>query len=567
LLMISLLTLLDDVDSVPYTPFSVTPIRPKASPIPAHAQPFRPFTPSRAPSYRARTPLGRPQSPAAGLGAGIGIGIIGSGSPKSTRAISGQSIGGQALGASSVLGAAGYGSAGFNSAVSPMASPASSPQLSHRALNFGHSNQASGTFSPGGSLMGHNNGASGGMNGLNINTMSAPGSGAVTPTGTGPKLGMHLPAPFNAGGPDPWASAFGKIASPLGTPPISRRSSFTGLGQSAQNQSGDQGQGQGDGGYPFPTPTQPRSIGPTSSSGDSTGHQQHLHDTDDQGVDDIFSTSAMNRHKHLLPDEDDDEFSPFGNDEMQSGNGGQRGSPATKLLATAKAFDPTKLGPPVRMGSPAGFSPGNGPQPLGGSYFGGGGGGGEQRSSDYGGGYGGNDDFASMTSGMMTPGGSPFPPGPGPDDPNYLGEGMTPLDVLQSVFTSLPVGDLEDALYKTGYNFEEAMALLISQNGGTRSGNSGAFTPGREDGPGHHVPNNRPNVFAPGGPASRERNMPPGGGYYQNGGRGNFGMGGPGNASPRFGMGGGSGTRTPGGLKMCRYYLAGECRRSDCRFR
>jgi hypothetical protein len=172
-----------------------------------------------------------------------------------------------------------------------------------------------------------------------------------------------------------------------------------------------------------------------------------------------------------------------------------------------------------------------------------------------------------MTSGMMTPGGSPFPPGPGPDDPNYLGEGMTPLDVLQSVFTSLPVGDLEDALYKTGYNFEEAMALLISQNGGTRSGNSGAFTPGREDGPGHHVPNNRPNVFAPGGPASRERNMPPGGGYYQNGGRGNFGMGGPGNASPRFGMGGGSGTRTPGGLKMCRYYLAGECRRSDCRFR
>lgn len=167
----------------------------------------------------------------------------------------------------------------------------------------------------------------------------------------------------------------------------------------------------------------------------------------------------------------------------------------------------------------------------------------------------------------MTPGGSPFPPGPGPDDPNYLGEGMTPLDVLQSVFTSLPVGDLEEALHKTGYNFEEAMALLISQNGGTRSGNSGAFTPGREDGPGQFVPNNRPNVFAPGGPASRQREMPPGGGYYQNGGRGGFGMGGPGNASPRFGMGGGSGTRTPGGLKMCRYYLAGECRRSDCRFR
>ena len=531
------------MDSVPYTPFTVTPIRPKASPIPAHAQPFRAFTPSRVPSYRARTPLGRPQSPAAGLSAGI----IGSGSPKLTRTVSGQSAGAPAvLGASSVLGAAGYGHAsGFNSAISPMASPASSPKLGHRSLNFGQPGQGSGAYTPGGSLSGSNHGANG-NHGMNLN-FGAPGSGTVTPTGTGPKLGSHLAMPYNAGGVDPWASAFGKIASPLGTPPImSRSSSFTGLSQAAYKQAAENGNP--DGGYPFPGAAMPRSIGPTSSSGDSTG--QRPHDHDDQGVDDLFSTSAMNRHKHMLPDDDDDEFSPFGNDDQHDGEPKDRGSPITKLLATAKAFDPTKLGPPG-----AGYGSASGPPALGGSFFGGGG----ERTSEYGGNYGRDDE---LPSGMMTPGGSA---GPGPDDPNYLGEGMTPLDVLQSVFTSLPIGDLEEALHKTGYNFEEAMALLISQNGGTRSGNSGAFTPGREDGL-HQQLGNRPNVFAPGGPASRNRDMGPGG-YYQSGGRGQYGMGGPGNASPRFGMGGGSGTRTPGGLKMCRYYLAGECRRSDCRFR
>jgi hypothetical protein len=303
-----------------------------------------------------------------------------------------------------------------------------------------------------------------------------------------------------------------------------------------------------DGGYPFPIgqmQAQPVPA-PASSTGESLLDDQ-------EGVDDIFSTSAMNRHKHMLPDEDDDEFSPFSNPQGNS----NADSPAKKLLATAKAFDPTKLNVPTA------FGPQGGSNTLGGSFFGGGGM--DIAQGDY------NDEYSNMTSGMLTPGGTPMGQsnGPGPEDPNYLGEGMTPLDVLQSVFTSLPTGDLEEALHKTGYNFEEAMALLISQNGGTRSGNSGAVTPheGMMGGNGMlGAPQaNRPNVFAPGGPASRNRDMPPGG-YYQNGGRGGFGMGGPGNASPRFGMGP-SGTRTPGGLKMCRYYLAGECRRSDCRFR
>jgi hypothetical protein len=131
---------------------------------------------------------------------------------------------------------------------------------------------------------------------------------------------------------------------------------------------------------------------------------------------------------------------------------------------------------------------------------------------------------------------------------------MTPLDVLQSVFTSLPPGELEDALVKSGYEFEGAMALLIAQNGGTRSANSGTSTP----------TGLRPDMHRGFGRGAGGRDA----GYFYQGGRGNapFG-GGTGHLSPRFAMGG-SGTRSPGGgLKMCRYYLAGECRRADCRFR
>lgn len=233
-------------------------------------------------------------------------------------------------------------------------------------------------------------------------------------------------------------------------------------------------------------------------------------------------------------------------------------------MATAKAFDPTKLNPTaptLTISDMAGNNPSarNSPQPLGGSFFGGGGGVYNEHDEGEYSHFGAPEDYGQMPGGMMTPGGSFYPQEgqpAGSDDPNYLGEGMTPLDVLQSVFTSLPVGELEEALQKTAYNFEEAMALLISQNGGTRSGNASTY---RDD---QQQP--RPNVFAPGGPASRSREMQGLGGYYHSGGRSGFGMGGPGNASPRLGMG--SGTRTPGGLKMCRYYLAGECRRSDCRF-
>lgn len=131
---------------------------------------------------------------------------------------------------------------------------------------------------------------------------------------------------------------------------------------------------------------------------------------------------------------------------------------------------------------------------------------------------------------------------------------MTPLDVLQSVFTSLPAGELEEALDRSNYDFEGAMAILIAQNGG-RSGQS---TPQRVASPGPRPPFQRV-VSGGGGPP------------FMQGGR----VGG--TISPRYGM---SGTRSPGpgippnggimvvnGQRVCRYFLAGECRRADCRFR
>ena len=128
--------------------------------------------------------------------------------------------------------------------------------------------------------------------------------------------------------------------------------------------------------------------------------------------------------------------------------------------------------------------------------------------------------------------------------------GMTPLDVLCSVFTSVPRSELEEALHRSGYDFEGAMAILVSQYTLPRSGSS---TPQRVSSP-------RPLLGVGGRGAMPINHNGPRDGYFQQGGRSYSG----GNMSPGFGI-----PRSPGGAgtRMCRYYLAGECRRSDCRFR
>ncbi|KAJ9104038.1 hypothetical protein QFC19_004172 [Naganishia cerealis] len=554
----------DDVEHIPYqSHLAVRP--PKASPSMAHALPHRPFTPTRVPSFRSRTPLARSQSPAPPL---PGSGIIGQPSPSATPTHSAPGTptfshaavnnplaqltaerflagAGSGSSASALLAAGSIG----GSPKSAHASPATSPKILSAKANL---------FNP-----------------------NAPGSNQFPPGFNAGPLGnkplIALPSPFNASGGDPWAQ-FGRLASPVGSPALSRTSSnlasaapltaanmfahHASLNEGSNVNAIDTNSNNHDSQDDHRAPSNAISQG---GPGSNIANIQIARDEmDDAGVDDIFSTSAMDRHSQFLPhhddDEEEDEFSPFGTKPVRffksshppglgyeehpgSGSASLSTSPVTKLQVSAKAFDPTKLGIPNSGGHMDPNAPGFAPSPGGhltpnGSRFASG------NASYFGEGY---------SEGYGTPVSEGIPGGQG-EEGGYLGDGMTPLDVLQSVFTTLPAGELEEALVKSGYEFEGAMALLIAQNGGTRSTTSGASTP----------TGLRPDVhrsaFGRGG-GGRDQ------GYFHQGGRGNapFG-GGTGHLSPRFAMGG-SGTRSPGGgLKMCRYYLAGECRRADCRF-
>jgi hypothetical protein len=137
-----------------------------------------------------------------------------------------------------------------------------------------------------------------------------------------------------------------------------------------------------------------------------------------------------------------------------------------------------------------------------------------------------------------------------PADVDDMTSNMTPLDVLSSVFTTIPRSELEDALHRSGYDFEASMAYLVSQHTLPRSG---ASTPGRASPrPMYGIAVGNRAMMAGGGMQHGPRE-----GYFQQGGR-SF------NGSMSPGL-----VRSPGGMgtRMCRYYLSGECRRSDCRFR
>ncbi|KAJ7695120.1 hypothetical protein B0H17DRAFT_930914 [Mycena rosella] len=116
-----------------------------------------------------------------------------------------------------------------------------------------------------------------------------------------------------------------------------------------------------------------------------------------------------------------------------------------------------------------------------------------------------------------------------------LTEGMTPFDVLSSVFGStLAPSELEDALAANGYDFERAMAWLVDRA-----------------------------VPVPPQPSPQLR-------IQQMGGRVTVvardparGRGGPDARSPPRYV---NGRPTQGGNRVCRYFVAGECLRADCRF-
>lgn len=130
------------------------------------------------------------------------------------------------------------------------------------------------------------------------------------------------------------------------------------------------------------------------------------------------------------------------------------------------------------------------------------------------------------------------------DDPATSTSGMTPLDVLSQVFSTVPKHQLESTLHNAGYDFEAAMAMLVTQFAHPRSG---ASTPNRISSP-------RPMIGIDGRTAGHHA----GPGYFQQGGRA-FG---PAASSGSFSPG----PRNVGPTRMCRYFLNGECRRSDCRF-
>jgi len=150
-----------------------------------------------------------------------------------------------------------------------------------------------------------------------------------------------------------------------------------------------------------------------------------------------------------------------------------------------------------------------------------------------------------------------------------LTDGMTPFDVLTSIFGStLAPSELEDALAANGFDFERAMAWLVDR---ALPSSSGAGIPTQQQTqPGQQPPGGLPGRLQPqprvtlvgrGAPAGRgmpnqmmmmgrqqqqlqgvqQQQQQPG--RYVNG------------------------RAAPNGNRVCRYFVAGECLRADCRFR
>jgi hypothetical protein len=133
-----------------------------------------------------------------------------------------------------------------------------------------------------------------------------------------------------------------------------------------------------------------------------------------------------------------------------------------------------------------------------------------------------------------------------------LADGMTPFDVLSSVFGStLAPSELEDALAANGYDFDRAMAWLVDRALPLLAPQS---------------PQNRmQNIGVRLTSVSRDGAIPRGAGPGAGPGAGRGFAASPPSArsAPRYV----NGRPVPGGNRVCRYFVAGECLRSDCRFR
>ncbi|RDB15838.1 Zinc finger CCCH domain-containing protein 6 [Hypsizygus marmoreus] len=138
-----------------------------------------------------------------------------------------------------------------------------------------------------------------------------------------------------------------------------------------------------------------------------------------------------------------------------------------------------------------------------------------------------------------------------------LTDGMTPFDVLTSVFGStLAPSELEDALAANGYDFDRAMAWLVDRAPQPTAVQQQAPQIRMQPMGGRVTLVSRDGGLR-GGPPGRG-----GGGAFQNGG---------GPPPQRYAPtnnnnGAGRARPVPGGNRVCRYFMAGECLRADCRF-
>ncbi|KAL0953458.1 hypothetical protein HGRIS_004691 [Hohenbuehelia grisea] len=130
------------------------------------------------------------------------------------------------------------------------------------------------------------------------------------------------------------------------------------------------------------------------------------------------------------------------------------------------------------------------------------------------------------------------------DESALLTDGMTPFDVLSSVFGStLAPSELEEALAANAFDFDRAMAWLVDR----------AL-------PAQPQPS-QVRVQQMGGRVSLVSRDGQGGAPIR-GGRNGYSNNAPGRPAPRYV----NGRPVPGGNRVCRYFVAGECLRADCRF-
>ncbi|PIL25055.1 hypothetical protein GSI_12944 [Ganoderma sinense ZZ0214-1] len=128
-----------------------------------------------------------------------------------------------------------------------------------------------------------------------------------------------------------------------------------------------------------------------------------------------------------------------------------------------------------------------------------------------------------------------------PEMAAMLTDGMTPFDVLSSVFgATLAPSELEEALAANGYDFERAMTWLVDRSMAS------------------HPSPAQPRIQ----PVGNRVMLVQRDGHGVRSGRAAF-HGPQGRSGGRFAS---NGRPVQGGNRVCRYFLAGECLRADCRF-